>query len=277
MDNDSQTPHFVSQGTGRELFVDDVKKLDVIRKKPSVNADAEQCQGSVIDSSLVSVLRNPVEVLERTEEKFASKQMAQGFISGLFDDITKKATVIGELGDIYSLEIVIHPDYQESTTRAFIIRVLSREKRPDNFVSAAITHERRRRDPWGLAGMVAAASMLWGSDEVVENYALELNCTLEKAQIRVTLTPRFTTLKRLVLVVSCAPSLEVCYVMEMLTRHSLKDWGVFETEGDEVVRRWYKLNWEDSTKGIVEKIWDKIRDDIQQQIDTAVKTATDLV
>jgi hypothetical protein len=59
--------------------------------------------------------------------------------------------------------------------------------------------------------------------------------------------------------------------MEMLTRHLLTDWGVFDSEGVEVVRRWYKQPWTDSSEGLVEKIWQKMKDTLQENIDTAVK------
>jgi hypothetical protein len=121
----------------------------------------------------------------------------------------------------------------------------------------------------GLAGTIA--SMLGNPDEAVAHYDLRLNCGLDKAQLKITLTPKFVTLKRLVLVVSCAPSLEVCYVMEMLTQHSLCDWGVFDSEGAEVVRRWYKKSWTEDGDGLVDKIWEKVNDTVQQSIDAAVK------
>jgi hypothetical protein len=60
--------------------------------------------------------------------------------------------------------------------------------------------------------------------------------------------------------------------MEMLTRHSLRDWSIFDSEGTEVVRRWYKMNWTDSCDGSIEGIWKKLRETVQESIDSAVKT-----
>jgi hypothetical protein len=59
--------------------------------------------------------------------------------------------------------------------------------------------------------------------------------------------------------------------MEMLTQHSLRDWGVFDTEGEEIVRRWYKKGWTENIDGLVDKIWEKIVETVQQNIDGAVK------
>lgn len=113
--------------------------------------------------------------------------------------------------------------------------------------------------------------MFGQSDAGVSHYELNLNCELEKAQLKITLTPKFVSLKRFVLVVSCAPSLEVCYVMEMLTQHSLRDWGVFDSEGSEVVRRWYKVKWTDPCDSLVDKIFDKLQSAVQESVDAAAQ------
>lgn len=162
---------------------------------------------------------------------------------------------------LFDWEVIEHSDFRERTARAFIIRVLLGEKRPDNFVTATIKPEHR-----------SIMSMLIDPDVAVSHYDLELNCELEKAQLKITLTPKFITLKRFVLVVSCAPSLEICYVMEMLTQHSLSDWGIFDSEGIEVVRRWYKMGWTETCDDLVEKIWGKLKDVVQESVDAAVKT-----
>ena len=88
------------------------------------------------------------------------------------------------------------------------------------------------------------AGLFGHPDEAVSHYELHLNCDIEKAQLNIMMTPKFITLKRFVLVVSCAPSLEDCYVFEMLTEHPLRDWGIFDLEGTEIVRRWYRKNWD---------------------------------
>jgi hypothetical protein len=113
--------------------------------------------------------------------------------------------------------------------------------------------------------------MFVNPDEAVAHYDLHLNCELDKVQLKITLTPKFVTLKRFVLVVTCAPSLEVCYVMEMLTQHSLRDWGAFDIEGVEIVRRWYKMSWTDSCDSLVDKICGKLKDAVHESVDSAVK------
>jgi hypothetical protein len=261
LNNNSQTPHFVSQGTGREEFVDDAKKLDGLRAKLSAAsniAGSGQIVPSVEESPVTTI-----EILQKAETKFAKKQVAIAFISQFFEALSKKAAA-DLFGDLFDAQVIEHSNYMELTTRAFIIRVLVNEKRPDNFVTATIKPEHKRRDPLGL-GLIAAG-LLGHPDDSVSDYDLSLNCEIEKVQLKVTLTPKFVSLRRFVLVVSCVPSLEVCYVMEMLTQHSLKDWGVFDAEGLEVARRWYTMNWTDSCDFLVEKIFDKLQSVVQDSV-----------
>jgi hypothetical protein len=269
LDNNNQTPHFVSQGTGREQFVENAKRLDGLRAKLSAQSNAAP---SVNVASAAQSLPSALDILQRAENKFAKKDLAQAFVSRLFDKLSEKASSDDSFGQYFSSEVAVHPDFREDTARAFIISILSREKRPDNFVTAEISQEHRRRDPFGLSsGLSSAALMLFDRDEAFAHYDLHLNCELGKAQLRITLTPKFIALKRFVLVVSCAPSLEVCYIMEILTQHSLRDWGVFDTEGVEVVRRWYKMGWTDSCGGLVDKICGKLDEIVEASVDAAVK------
>jgi hypothetical protein len=91
---------------------------------------------------------------------------------------------------------------------------------------------------------------------------------MQRAQIKITLTPKYRSLRQLVLVVTCAPSLENCYVFEICTQHALKDFGEFDVEGDEVVRRWYTLRWEQSTDGLVAKIAARLGEVAREHLET---------
>jgi len=147
IDNNSQTPHFVFQGTGREEFVESAKRLDGLRTKLS-----EILREAV--RNIPAVAEQPttiLDILQKAEEKFAKKETAKALISRFFDYLTRKISSTGSFGDIFDAEIVEHSDFQEPTTRAFIIRVLSNEKRPDNFVTTTISAEYRKRNPYNFA------------------------------------------------------------------------------------------------------------------------------
>ena len=262
LDNNDRTPHFVSQGTGREQFVEDASRLDGLRTRLSAEAHKPEAAAGVLTS--VSAEPSAREILEKAERQFANVETAKRFISEFFDKLTQKISKDSSTSELFSFEIVAHSDFQEPTTRAFIARVLSGEKRPDSFVTALVV---RPRDPLGIYSI---ASMLNPSEEQTK-YELTLNCSLEKAQLKITLVPKFVTLKQLVLVITCAPSLQVCYVFEMLTQHSLRDWGAYDLDGEEIVRRWYKMNWTQDSDSVVEGILGKISEAAHKSIDAAVQ------
>lgn len=263
--NDSQTPHFVAQGTGREQFAENAKNFDELRAKLlSQFAETEIVANA---SSGLHPSPTPLEILTRAEGRLAKKELAQEFISRFFDGLTGEASSNGSLGQFFSSELVVHSDFKEPTARDFIVRVLSGEKRPDSFVTAS-TSFGIPDDPFGLGAFRAA---ILPAAEARKHYFLRLNCTLDKVQLKITFTPKFVTLKQFVLVVSCAPSLEHRYVMEVLTQHALLDWGSFDPDGVEVVLRWYKMNWTDSCDGLVNKISGKLKEIVNESITGALK------
>ncbi|MDR3715391.1 MAG: caspase family protein [Puia sp.] len=262
LDNNDQTPHFVSQGTGREQFVGDAARLDDLRKRLLAGANPAETPADI--SLATSRTPTAMEVLERAEQQFASVTVAQNFISALFDALAQRASRSSSTSDLFSWEIVTHSDFLEPTSKPFIARALSGEKRPDNFVTAAVTY------PTDRFGIASIASIM-GGPSLQATYQLTLNCSLDKAQVKITLTPKFVSLKQLVLVVTCAPSLQTCYVFEILTQHSLRDWGIYDVDGEEIVRRWYKRNWTDSADLLADGIWEKIEDAAQECIDTAIQ------
>ena len=267
LDNHDQTPHFVSQGTGREQFVESAKRLDGIRAK--VLAQSRNAENNSNISSVIEPVLSQLEILGRAESRFAKKDLAQEFISRFFDTLSDEVSSEGFLGQLFTSETVTHSAFEEPTTREFLIRVLSGEKRPDNFVTAEIPRAKRRTDLLGLS-LPATMSILGGEDPL-KDCELRLNCQLDKVQMKIVFSPKFVCLKRFVLVVTCAPSLERCYVMEILTEHSLIDWGVFDSEGEQVVRRWYKMSWTDTCGALVTKISQALKDAVNQRIDATLK------
>ena len=105
------------------------------------------------------------------------------------------------------------------------------------------------------------------SDESTETWDLELNMRMERAQLRITLTPRYSVLQRIILVVSCAPSLERCYVFELATRHPRTDWDSFAVDGVEFTRRWYKELWTSDPGPLIDKIVAKLVSDVEALIE----------
>jgi hypothetical protein len=263
--NDSQTPHFVAQGTGREQFAENAKNFDALRAKLlSQSAEME-----IVANTTSGLQPSPssLELLTRAEAKLAKKELVQEFISRFFDRLTSEASSNGSLEQFFASEFVVHSDFKEPTAHDFIIRVLSGEKRPDNFVTASTSYG----IPEDRFGLNALSIVMLSETEARKHYFLRLNCTLDKVQLKIAFAPKFATLKQFVLVVSCAPSLDRCYVMEVLTQHALRDWGIFDSDGVEVVRRWYKMNWTDNCDGLVNKISGKLKEIVDESITGALK------
>ncbi len=259
LQDNAQTPFFVSQGTGRERFVDDAKQLDGLRAK-LITMDPSSASDELLPSK-----PNLRDLLEKSEQKIATPDQVDFLVGSLFDSLIKRIS-IGDFADFFDLDFVEHSDFKEPTAEAFIIRVMDKESRPDNFVTATITRKYKQNSLSSLTAF-SITQMFGGDREFSEIYDLSLNLSMRRAQLKITLTPKFNSLRRLVLVVSCAPSLERCYVFEIGTQHRLRDFGEFELIGDEVVRRWYKLEWQEGTRGIVEKIATRLSEVIREHLE----------
>lgn len=270
--NDAQIPFFVSQYTGREQFTDDAHKLnklrDALRRRETATAIA-------ITETEPSPAKPPTlaELLNFAEAKLATSELMSAFVGTFFDNLKDQLAKI-DVAEFFQIDFAEHDDFLESTTKRFIIDTLSREKRPDNFVKAEISRKRRGNNPFDASVITMALASWYDDEQYLKMYDLELNCKMPRAQLRVTFTPKFSALNRLVLVVTCAPSLETCYLFELVTKHRLHDFGKFDVDGTKAVERWYKLSWRDSTTSLVSKISDTLSTIIRGHIEDTAKRFT---
>ena len=268
--NDNQTPHFVSQGTGREILTDDVKKLESFRIKFSPPQEVALIVDLNDAQSVPAPTPSLLDMLVAADEAMASPERANDLIGRLFDGV-KDAFGGGEFAEFFNLEIRDRPDFYGSPSTGFVIRVMSKENRPDKLVTAEITKEKKRqRRPWDI-GISAAMLGIYDDEAIIETWDLTLNCKLERAEMQITLTPKYKSLQRLVLVLTCAPSLENCYVFERVTQHALTDWNSYDETGHEVVRRWYKINWSHELSGLIEQISDRLEGVAKGSIEEVAK------
>lgn len=273
LNNDSQTPFFVNQGTGRERLVDNVKKLANFKKKLSTDwssndydtADDADEEGNLAITQVKPL--SPLQALAAIEEKLGTPEDADKLIGKIFDGVIDRLS-LSDFADFFEKETIEHSDFNETASEEFMISILSREERYDRLVTAEIKREKKKPLPFqsALVGMMAAMNQEW-----VENYDLRLNCTLARAQIKLNLTPKYRALKQLQLELSCAPSLEYCYVFEVLTQHSRSDWDAFASNGSEVIRRWYKLEWDSDPEFLIEKVCTKMTSAITEHIESTTK------
>ena len=207
--NDEQTPFFVFQVTGRESFVEDARCLDSLRNclsvaaRPSIEDESRHQEPSPSPRSLQVLL-------ETAEQKVATPEIIDSFVNKFFDALIKKVST-DEFAKCFDLKIIEHSDFDELTTRAFIIRILSRQDRLDEFVTASIKKE-RTRNPLSMMGTSVLLGVFGDDQRYREVYDLELNCKMKRVQVMFAFMPKYYSLKKLVMVVSCAPSLHHCYV-----------------------------------------------------------------
>ena len=262
--NDDQTPFFVFQVTGRESFVDDAHRLDALRDQ--VTADVPVAAGTEPEEEEPSVPAQSLqELLAIAEEKSATPEIIDAFTISFFD-ILKRKVLTDEFSEFFEIDVVEHSNFEEPTTDGFISRVMSREDRMDEFVTASAKRE-RSRNPWSMLGTSMWLGLFGDDEQYREVFDLRLNCEMKQAQVRFAMTPKFNSLRKVVLVVTCAPSLHRCYIFEMGTQHKLSDFQKYESEGNEAIRRWYKLEWTDDTAGVANKISSRLHDIVREQLE----------
>jgi hypothetical protein len=279
IENDDQTPQFVHQGSGRESLVDDVATLAAFRalyaeRWPDLEAEGDlggtEGAGTNLVVSEPAVPLTPIEIIKAAEARLVSPEAAASFVALLFDGVLSRFAS-GEFGDAFDVTTKAHQRFSDPGSHDFIARTLARQPRHDALVTAEVRHETRQRERtiWEEAtgmGLFSPRRM-----ETVELVELELNCRMERAQIEVVLTPRQRMLQRLVLVLTCAPSLERCFVFERLTRHRRSDWEDFESSGREVTKRWYEMAWDDDLSSLVEKIASNVEEQARAHVEAVAK------
>lgn len=273
--DEEQTPFFTSQSTARETLVDDAEKLASFRElyakrwaRPA-NGDgnvpviSDQTEALVLNSRPLTA----AEMLSAYEAKLKGPEQAKEFINILFDGVIARFKS-GDFSEFFDLDVMEHKDFQEPTAHDFIVKILVRESRPDKFVTAESRRE-KVRDPFGLH-----SSLFMLNPEWTTHYDLELNCPLDRAQLRMTLTPKFRALQRLVLVLTCAPSLERCFIFEIGTQHPRTGWNSFDVDGPQFSRRWWRRDWDEGVPDIIEKVCAALEGAAQNQIVEATARIT---
>lgn len=263
--NNAQTPFFVSQGTGRDKFIEDATKLNDLRL--ALKTAEDEALAAVVGAVAVTEPPTLIDRLRAADAKVVTPHLLKSFVDRFFDELISGISK-GEFADYFEIDSIVHADYREATTERFIIRSLANEKRADNFVTA--THERVRKNRGGIWGGAALDALL-GNDAFDETWTLSLNCEMSKAQARVTLTPKFINLQQIVLVVSCVPSLDRCYVFEVVTKHRLRDFGKFDAEGTEISRRWWKRSWFEPADDVILQIATALEDAVKVHLEAAEK------
>lgn len=273
LDNDDQTPFFISQGTARELLLRDASALKPLREllKTFVSPAGEDNSLVVVDagedeSDGLSEL-SLIDRLRILDESFVDEDAANDFIDKIFQGVVDRFEG-GKFSDYFVLTASDTSYYDDMPAHDFMVRVLSKEDRPDNFVTAKSRQKKVKVS--SILGTVNALEELYNPTWTTE-YDLRLNCSLNKAQLVINLEPTTKSLQRLRLTLSVAPSLRYCYLFEILTSHQRIDWKRFESNGSENLRRWYKLEWGQDIDFLLGKITDALEDAIETHVEAVAR------
>lgn len=246
IDNINQTPHFISQSTGREYLANDGSVFKLLRKnmrEMDIN-NSEPVEPKPLGEDEI---RESVFVkLKKMEGEFANQDRAQSFIDDFqlnFETAIKSNKL---LTTFYDLEKSEFDDYEFIDEPRQICRILLGETRGDNFVDAW-SERTRKKNPFGLA-----MGALYPFDTAT-NYNLSLNCSLKRVLFRVVLHPKFKSIKKISENILFAPSLNKCFVFESIVFHPLKDWSEFEEDVDEANWRWFELAWNEAPQWIIDR------------------------
>ena len=265
LDNNDRMPYFANQGAGRAVLADDASRLAELRTHlEQLYASDEAVVQDITDDNLEQD-ESLLSLLQKAEEAAVTSEQVSAFVNSLFDGIISEVND-SEFSQYFDIDVVEHKAFREENSEAFIIRVLSREKRPDHFVTADIIRKPKKRS--SVFGSLSLLN-LYDDQEVIETHSLELNCPMERCQLKITFTPKYVSLQQLKLVLTCAPSLNDCYVFEMLTQHARTSWAEFDAEGKELVRQWFKRPWPEDITWLVEGVVDRLDSSVREYLETA--------
>ena len=252
INNQEQTPFFVTQGTGREEFVEDAARLDALRER--ILLQRQNSSRSESDGALTSTTASTLtDLLATMENRSATPEKMSSFADSLFNAL-KRSVSIEDFSELFDLDLTEHRNFSEPSAEKYIVDVLETENRSDKFVTAQI--KREPKSMWDI----------WFGG-YRETYELRLNCHMKIAQLKFSLTPKYRILKMFTLVVTCAPSLERCYVFEVIAQHSLEDFGRYDKEGEKVAGRWYKFGWDENADDMVRKAVIKLKEVIRDYLE----------
>lgn len=251
LSNGTQTPHFISQGTGREKLSEDAGVFATIRQRISLNSVNVQANSKEVGVLSIS------ERLKEIDAKFVTREDAELAIGSLFDEAQAAFESDSVFSETFDCTFQRLDSYQDQKTDALIVESLAKTTRPDSFVSVWKTYDGKLNPPSILSGGIL--SRFNSLDKGKVEYHVNLNCSIKEVQFQVIMLPKFRCVKKYSIVLSCIPSLEKLYIFEIVCSHKLTDWDNHGA-GSVINERWYRLDWSDDRSGIVKNLRDYIEE-----------------
>jgi hypothetical protein len=244
LENPNQTPHFVSQYTGRELFADDGSVFKVFRSNmESKNERSEYSETKLLGEE--EIKESILSELNQLDQQFTNKEKAQSFIDNF--QLTLETTIKSDklLDAFFDLEKSEFDDYEYLEEPKQICLIIQKQIRYDNLVDARSERIKQKQSIFD--------SVLMYETKYSTNYYLSLNCSLSRVFFRIVLHPKFRSIKQISQNILFAPSLDKCFIFESIVYHPLKDWSEYQEGIDDANWHWSKVNWNKDPKEIIDR------------------------
>lgn len=234
--DNSHTPHFISQGTLRFLFVDDAEKLKSFKSEFL----------SVVDKKEPVETVSSLELFKMSEAKYANYDKVDVTIKGVLGELEKKISEANLCDDYFDIEIKKSSTFASGNAKPYITRVMSKQGTDDNLVTASVNRV--------YEGGTNLVGSIFNNKPYKDEYHLKLNSNFEVIQVEFSFIPKFSSLKKISLVFSCAPSLRKVFLFEYTVKHPRQDFDTFSYDGDKQISVWYKLDWDESYDWVLDKV-----------------------
>lgn len=247
--NSEQTPHFIRQGTSREIFCDKASRLAELRKTYFSNpVDNEARENATPPATAIDLARAEI---ERIEEKVPTKEDAQAFIDGVFEATLRNSSLESEITDFFAVRTVKYDDFDNVQNKRLVVNLLDRRGGSDSFVESDVQRVKRSRPFEELS--LSALTYLAEPDQYDETYKLFNHCGLHSVHVGIYFEPTRMALNRVFSEILFLPRLTECLILTCNSIERRSGWNSFnEFEGTKKWR-WSHHDWSEDPKIVARK------------------------
>ncbi|TDK41117.1 caspase family protein [Antarcticimicrobium luteum] len=239
LNQSGQTPHFIRQGTSQEKFCNDAGRLYELRqevfREPEVDEEAPEPPMGALAIAKAAI--------EKIEAQVPSKEQAQAFINGVFEETLGHSDLTPEVAEFFDIRTVKHDDFDYVQNKRTVVSLLERRGGSDSFVESDV-ERKKRRQPFSGLGLSALAS-LGMPDEYDETYDLFNRCGLEAVHVGIYFEPKFMALNRLFSEIVFLPRLTECLILTCNSQERRSGWGSFNEYEGTKKWKWSHHAWSD--------------------------------
>lgn len=244
---DGQTPHFIRQGTSQEKFCNDASRLDELREMFSDKPGSQE----EVSAPPVAVLDLAKAAIERIEAQVPTKEKAQAFINGVFDETLGDSNLTPEVTEFFEIRTVRHDDFDYVQNKRTVVGLLERRGGSDSFVESDV-ERKKRRQPFSGLGFNALAA-LGMPDEYDETYNLFNRCGLEAVHVGIYFEPKFMALSRVFSEIVFLPRLTECLILTCNSKERRSGWGSFNEYEGTKKWQWSHHAWSDDPADVAQR------------------------